>query len=349
MKALGIAAVAVTLMSSTAFAGQVFEFNLGNGKTARIQLRDCGDRICAPSVSLRDGPSRVKNRRSDEPSYSQPEPEQSAPAASNATSAPPIPAPASVARAPAPVTSAPSIPQPSQAASTIPQSPPIAASIPPPPSSAPTIPAPAAAAPPVPPSPKVVMRAPANVENPFTGPATESKPAATSSAENPFAAPSAAPSIPAPTQASAGVIPSPEPQARVQPTPPARTAALPTPQPAAAAGPVGEWIVEDGVGRVRIEECGRALCGVVSSAKDPNDTDRKNPDPKKRKRPIIGMPVLLDMQPTRENRWQGEVYNVRDGQTYTANMSMRNPTTLRIEGCVMGGMFCGGQNWKRVQ
>ena len=45
MKALGIAAVAVTLLSSTAFAGQVFEFNLGNGKTARIQLRDCGDRF----------------------------------------------------------------------------------------------------------------------------------------------------------------------------------------------------------------------------------------------------------------------------------------------------------------
>ena len=103
------------------------------------------------------------------------------------------------------------------------------------------------------------------------------------------------------------------------------------------------------IGRVRIEECGKALCGVVSSAKDPNDTDRKNPDPKKRKRPIIGTPVLLDMQPTRENRWEGEVYNVRDGQTYTAKLSMRNPGTLRLEGCVMGGMFCGGQNWKRVQ
>jgi uncharacterized protein (DUF2147 family) len=127
-----------------------------------------------------------------------------------------------------------------------------------------------------------------------------------------------------------------------------RTAAFPVTQPAAA-GPIGEWIVEDGLGRVRIEECGRALCGVVASVKDPNETDRKNPDRSKRNRPLIGTPVLLDMQPTRDNHWQGQVYNVRDGQTYTAKLSMRNPNTLRLEGCVMGGMFCGGQNWKRAQ
>jgi hypothetical protein len=35
--------------------------------------------------------------------------------------------------------------------------------------------------------------------------------------------------------------------------------------------PLGEWITEDGQGRVRIRSCGQALCGVVSSA-DPNDT-----------------------------------------------------------------------------
>ena len=190
----------------------------------------------------------------------------------------------------------------------------------------------------------------ANAANPFEAPVSQTQRAVPAAVENPFEAPAAAASaIPAPApQIAALPAPSPEPQARPQPAPPVRTAAFPVTQPTAA-GPIGEWIVEDGLGRVRIEECGRALCGVVASVKDPNETDRKNPDRSKRNRPLIGTPVLLDMQPTRDNHWQGQVYNVRDGQTYTAKLSMRDPNTLRLEGCVMGGMFCGGQNWKRAQ
>lgn len=326
MKVLGIAAVAVTLLSGSALAGEVFHLNLGNGKTARIQMRDCGDRFCLPWVSLRDGPSRSKERWTDEPRYSEREPEPSTAAA------PTIPAPSRAAQQPAPPIAAPVIPAPQ------------AAAIQPPPAARPE---------PVAPEPSRPASASANTPNPFEAPAAQASPAMPTNAENPFAAPAAAPALPAPApQVPAVQPPAPAAQAAPPPIPqpqaPVRTAALPASQPAAT-GPIGEWIVEDGVGRVRIEECGKALCGVVSAAKDPNDTDRKNPDPKMRKRPIIGTPVLLDMQATRDNRWEGEVYNVRDGQTYTAKLSMRNPNTLRIEGCVMGGMFCGGQNWKRAQ
>src|SRR5438128_776270 len=68
--------------------------------------------------------------------------------------------------------------------------------------------------------------------------------------------------------------------------------------------PVGEWITEDGAGHVRVRTCGEALCGVVSVA-DPNDTDRHNPDASKRNRPILGLPVLIDMKPAKSNRWEG--------------------------------------------
>jgi uncharacterized protein (DUF2147 family) len=27
---------------------------------------------------------------------------------------------------------------------------------------------------------------------------------------------------------------------------------------------------------------------------------------------------------------------------------MKGTTTLRVQGCAFGGMFCGGQTWKRV-
>ena len=115
-----------------------------------------------------------------------------------------------------------------------------------------------------------------------------------------------------------------------------------------AVSPVGEWLVEDGEARIRIEECANNLCGVVSGAKNVNETDRKNPKPELRNRPIIGLPVLLDMKPAAVNRWEGRIYNAKNGQTYTAHISLIDPERLRVEGCVFGGFICGGQNWTRV-
>ena len=123
-------------------------------------------------------------------------------------------------------------------------------------------------------------------------------------------------------------------------------AAQPEPKPAGT-GPVGEWLVEDGSAQIRIEECGPNLCGYVSHAKDETATDSKNPNPALRKRRVIGMPVLIDMKPGK-NRWDGKVYNARDGSMYIAHIEMRNVNTLRVEGCAFGGLFCGGQNWKRA-
>ena len=112
--------------------------------------------------------------------------------------------------------------------------------------------------------------------------------------------------------------------------------------------PIGEWITEGGEGRVRISACGQALCGVVAGG-NPDDTDRHNPDPAKRNRPLDGMTVLIDMKPAKTNRWEGQIYNVKDGRTYTSNMSLKSADVLRVEGCMFGGWFCGGQNWTRAK
>jgi uncharacterized protein (DUF2147 family) len=149
-----------------------------------------------------------------------------------------------------------------------------------------------------------------------------------------------------------------EPAANVAPPAPVlepnAVAAIAPPQAAVSAieasepSPVGEWLVEDGEASIRIEECGNNLCGVVSGAKNWNETDSKNPNPELRNRPIIGMPILLDMKPAKSNRWEGLAYNSKNGQTYTANISLNNSQSLRVEGCVFGGFLCGGQNWTRV-
>jgi uncharacterized protein (DUF2147 family) len=112
--------------------------------------------------------------------------------------------------------------------------------------------------------------------------------------------------------------------------------------------PIGEWITEGGEGRVRISACGQALCGVVAGG-SPDDTDRHNPDPAKRNRPLDGMTVLIDMKPAKTNRWEGQIYNVKDGRTYASNISLKSADVLRVEGCAFGGWFCGGQNWTRAK
>ena len=55
------------------------------------------------------------------------------------------------------------------------------------------------------------------------------------------------------------------------------------------------------------------------------------------------------MKPTGANRWEGRVYSPQDGSTYQARMALKSDDVLRIEGCVLGGLFCGGQDWTRYQ
>jgi uncharacterized protein (DUF2147 family) len=111
--------------------------------------------------------------------------------------------------------------------------------------------------------------------------------------------------------------------------------------------PTGEWLVAKAVARIRIVDCERRLWGVVSWEATPA-VDKNNPDRNLRLRPTLGMPVLLGMVQTKENRWQGQIYNSEDGHTYSANISLVNPDTLRVQGCFLA-VLCGGENWTRVQ
>jgi uncharacterized protein (DUF2147 family) len=102
----------------------------------------------------------------------------------------------------------------------------------------------------------------------------------------------------------------------------------------AVAGPVGEWKIADGTANVAIKPCGGNLCGYVSWAKDPGT--------------VLGRQVLINMAPNGAI-WSGTVVNVINGQQYSARMTLVSEQTLKIEGCVLGGVICGGQHWSRVK
>jgi uncharacterized protein (DUF2147 family) len=114
-----------------------------------------------------------------------------------------------------------------------------------------------------------------------------------------------------------------------------------------AQSPLGEWLVQDGTAHIRIVSCGKGLWGVISWVKGPPGKDENNPDPAKRDRSVIGLPILINLQPA-QKQWEGEVYNAENGETYTSHISLQSADVLRIEGCVFGGLICGGENWTRA-
>ena len=115
---------------------------------------------------------------------------------------------------------------------------------------------------------------------------------------------------------------------------------------ALAADVTGEWWIEGKFGRVRIEKCSDRMWGLISWERASGATDYNNPNPAKRSRPTLGMPILLGLKQTTTNRWDGEVYDPKRGQTWQINISLTNPDQLRLQGCLL--FFCGGQVWSRA-
>lgn len=110
--------------------------------------------------------------------------------------------------------------------------------------------------------------------------------------------------------------------------------------------PSGDWLVAKRYAIIRIANCGGQIWGIVSWALRP-ELDKNNPDPSKRSRPTLGMPVILGMTMSKPQEWSGEIYNSRDGRTYDASISLSKPDVLHVEGCVLG-VLCGGEDWTRV-
>ncbi|UPJ51476.1 DUF2147 domain-containing protein [Bradyrhizobium sp. 200] len=146
------------------------------------------------------------------------------------------------------------------------------------------------------------------------------------------AAPTAVTPAPAQTTVAAVTPARTEAAPPAPPPPPAPVAAAPAPapQPAAAAAdsnsPIGIWATEENKGNVRIEECGANLCGYSVNT---------------------GARILINMKP-QGSKWAGRIHDPDSGRNYDSTIALKGASTLKVQGCAFGGMFCGGQTWKRV-
>ncbi|GKQ54828.1 DUF2147 domain-containing protein [Bradyrhizobium sp. Ce-3] len=154
------------------------------------------------------------------------------------------------------------------------------------------------------------------------------QPAAPVAAAVPPPAPPPAPPATVATTAPAPVEAAPAAPAPIaaQPAPPPQAAPIATAPAAAQAGPIGVWATEENKGNVRVEACGANLCGYSEKSNER---------------------ILINMKPD-GSKWSGRIHDPDSGRNYDSTIAMKGPNAMRVQGCAFGGMFCGGQTWKRV-
>ncbi|MGJ5178382.1 DUF2147 domain-containing protein [Bradyrhizobium oligotrophicum] len=182
--------------------------------------------------------------------------------------------------------------------------------------SAPVAAAPATAAPA---APAPVVNAPA----PIAAAPAVTQPAPAPTAPAPIA------QMPVPPAPVTSTVATPAPASAPAPAP-ATVAAVPAAQAAPPAAdpnsPLGLWATEGGKGNVVIEPCGANICGFAEKTREK---------------------ILINMKP-KDSKWVGRIHDPDGGGNYDSTIVLKNATTLRVQGCAFGGLFCGGQTWKRI-
>ncbi len=118
-------------------------------------------------------------------------------------------------------------------------------------------------------------------------------------------------------------------------------------------GATGTWRLSSGKVTVRVSPCGGGLCGRVVALRKPRDDkgrprlDKENPIPALRSRPVIGLTILSNMRANGQGTWTGTIYNPDDGNTYSSSMRLLGPSTMKVNGCVVG-VFCKSMKFIRV-
>jgi uncharacterized protein (DUF2147 family) len=120
---------------------------------------------------------------------------------------------------------------------------------------------------------------------------------------------------------------------------------------ALAAQPItGRWVTGEKDAVVAIAACGKTLCGriekfLILPAGGKDQRDVNNADAAKRTRKLLGLAILTGLVADGDS-WRGQVYDPKQGRTYTAYVRRKPEGTLEVKGCF--GPICQAQVWKKA-
>ena len=122
---------------------------------------------------------------------------------------------------------------------------------------------------------------------------------------------------------------------------------------ASAADPSGIWAKEDGSAKMEVKKCGRGICSNIVWLKNPEDSrgralrDARNENTSMRNRPIVGLPLFINMVAIDSSSWQGGVYNPEEGKVYNdVKVTLASPNQIVLKGC-KAWLLCGEKVWTR--
>ncbi len=131
-----------------------------------------------------------------------------------------------------------------------------------------------------------------------------------------------------------------------------------------AAGPdgiLGVWNTEERDAKIEIYKCGKKYCGKIVWLKDATYPagskegtpgtpilDHNNPDPKLRKRPLIGLPIMFDFVFAGGNSWKsGKIYDSDNGRRYSGTLTLVSPNRLKVRGFIGISLIGETTTWRR--
>ena len=120
------------------------------------------------------------------------------------------------------------------------------------------------------------------------------------------------------------------------------TAALIAAAPAIADPLEGNWQTEVDDGSyaiIEISPCAEAFCGIIARTFN-SDGEYQGDN--------IGRQLVIDMVPKGEGEYRGRVWRPSNNKIYVGKMRL-NGDSVRLRGCVAGGLICSGQTWVRVE
>ncbi len=112
---------------------------------------------------------------------------------------------------------------------------------------------------------------------------------------------------------------------------------------AASADPVeGVWQTEPDDGafaHVTMSPCGPAFCGKITRTFRA-DGEYQSPN--------LGKTLVIDMVPNGDGSYEGKVWRPSNDKIYVGKIQL-NGDSMKLSGCVAGGLICSKQNWSRVK
>lgn len=112
---------------------------------------------------------------------------------------------------------------------------------------------------------------------------------------------------------------------------------------AAHADPIeGLWKTQPDDGSyayVQMAPCGGAYCGTITRTFN-GSGEYKSPN--------IGKQLVMGMAPAGSGKYKGKVWRPSNDKIYIGKIDLSG-NSMKLAGCVAGGLICAKQTWSRVQ